>query len=51
MRILFSATPAAGANVIFGAVIDDMLGDEMRVTVTAAGFGERRPARRAADVG
>jgi cell division protein FtsZ len=26
------------ANVIFGAVIDDSLGEEMRVTVIAAGF-------------
>ena len=34
------------ANIIFGAVIDDALGDECRVTVIAAGFdryeGERR---------
>ena len=39
------------ANIIFGAVIDDTLGDEVRVTVIAAGFdgekfGERREARR-----
>jgi cell division protein FtsZ len=27
------------ANVIFGAIVDDSLGDEMRVTVIAAGFG------------
>lgn len=27
------------ANVIFGATIDDSMGDEMRVTVIAAGFG------------
>jgi cell division protein FtsZ len=26
------------ANIIFGAVIDDALGDEVRVTVVAAGF-------------
>ncbi|MGB5167310.1 MAG: cell division protein FtsZ [Acidimicrobiia bacterium] len=26
------------ANIIFGAVVDDSLGDEMRVTVIAAGF-------------
>ncbi|HEX4428428.1 MAG TPA: cell division protein FtsZ [Frankiaceae bacterium] len=34
------------ANIIFGAVIDDALGDEVRVTVIAAGFDaptERRP--------
>lgn len=29
---------AADANIIFGAVVDDSLGDEMRVTVVAAGF-------------
>ncbi|MEX2323425.1 MAG: cell division protein FtsZ [Acidimicrobiia bacterium] len=29
----------ADANVIFGATVDDSLGDEMRVTVIAAGFG------------
>jgi cell division protein FtsZ len=34
------------ANVIFGAVIDDSLGDEVRVTVIATGFGTRRPRRR-----
>ncbi|MGI8519644.1 MAG: cell division protein FtsZ [Actinomycetota bacterium] len=28
----------ADANVIFGAVVDDTLGDEVRVTVIAAGF-------------
>ena len=26
------------ANIIFGAVIDDEMGDEVRVTVIAAGF-------------
>jgi cell division protein FtsZ len=35
----------AEANIIFGAVIDDALGDEVRVTVIAAGFdgGAPRP--------
>jgi cell division protein FtsZ len=33
------------ANVIFGAVIDESLGDEVRVTVIATGFGARRRAR------
>jgi len=32
----------ADANIIFGAVIDDTLGDEMRVTVIAAGFERDR---------
>ena len=36
----------ANANVIFGAVIDDSLGDEVRVTVIATGFGTQRRRRR-----
>ena len=41
---------AAEANIIFGAVIDDTLGDEVKVTVIAAGFAEKdlmnkRPAQ------
>ena len=34
----------ADANIIFGTVIDDSLGDEVRVTVIAAGFDTRAPA-------
>ncbi|MFI7589411.1 cell division protein FtsZ [Spongisporangium articulatum] len=34
------------ANIIFGAVIDDALGDEVRVTVIAAGFDGGAPQRR-----
>ena len=41
---------APDANIIFGAVIDDALGDEVRITVIAAGFdrfeGENAAARR-----
>lgn len=33
------------ANIIFGAVIDDTLGDEVRVTVIAAGFDGGEPAQ------
>jgi cell division protein FtsZ len=33
------------ANIIFGAVIDDTLGDEVRVTVIAAGFDGGEPQR------
>ena len=33
------------ANIIFGATIDDALGDEVRVTVIAAGFDGGRPKR------
>ncbi|HLH66564.1 MAG TPA: cell division protein FtsZ [Solirubrobacteraceae bacterium] len=34
----------ANSNIIFGAVIDDSLGDEVRVTVIATGFEHRRGA-------
>ena len=33
------------ANIIFGAVIDEKLKDEIRVTVIATGFGEREARR------
>jgi cell division protein FtsZ len=33
------------ANIIFGTVIDDALGDEVRVTVIAAGFEGGQPKR------
>jgi cell division protein FtsZ len=36
----------ANANVIFGAVIDDSMNDEVRVTVIATGFGGTRRRRR-----
>ena len=36
------------ANIIFGAVIDDAPGDEVRVTVIAAGFDGGMPQRRSA---
>ena len=36
---------APDANIIFGAVIDDALGDEVRVTVIAAGFDENQMGR------
>ncbi|MBS1693638.1 MAG: cell division protein FtsZ [Actinobacteria bacterium] len=34
------------ANIIFGTVIDDSLGDEVRVTVIAAGFDSAGPNRK-----
>jgi cell division protein FtsZ len=52
---LFEINEAAGlvadavhpdANIIFGAVIDDALGDEVRVTVIAAGFDGGEPMAR-----
>ena len=39
---LVSNSAAVDANIIFGAVIDDALGDEVRVTVIAAGFDENQ---------
>lgn len=55
---LHEATEAAGvvsdhadseADIIFGSIVDDDLGEEMKVTVIAAGFeGRRRPTRTAA---
>ena len=54
---LFEINEAAGlvadavhpeANIIFGAVIDDALGDEVRVTVIAAGFDGGEPKTRTA---
>jgi cell division protein FtsZ len=37
------------ANLLFGAVIDDALGDEVRVTVIAAGFDGGAPLKREND--
>jgi cell division protein FtsZ len=34
------------ANLIFGAVIDENMGDELRITVIATGFENRNPTRR-----
>jgi cell division protein FtsZ len=39
---LISEHSDADANIIFGSVIDEALGDEMRVTVIAAGFDRDR---------
>jgi cell division protein FtsZ len=33
------------ANIIFGAVIDESMGDEVRITVIATGFGEHADER------
>jgi cell division protein FtsZ len=42
---LVANSAAPDANIIFGAVIDDALGDEVRVTVIAAGFDENQTGR------
>src|SRR5688500_14849219 len=39
------------ANIIFGAVIDDAMGDEVRVTVIAAGFDRWDDQAKAGDTG
>ena len=44
---LVANSAAVDANIIFGAVIDDALGDEVRVTVIAAGFDESQMGRTA----
>ncbi|MDQ4052486.1 MAG: cell division protein FtsZ [Actinomycetota bacterium] len=43
---LVSQSAHPEANIIFGATIDDALGDEVRVTVIAAGFDGGQPKRR-----
>jgi len=43
-----TSAAAPDANIIFGAVIDDALGDDVRVTVIATGFGASRRRARAA---
>jgi len=43
---LVSQAAHPDANIIFGATIDDALGDEVRVTVIAAGFDGGMPKRR-----
>jgi cell division protein FtsZ len=48
---LVSNSAAVDANIIFGAVIDDALGDEVRVTVIAAGLDQERAGRGPADAG
>ena len=48
---LVSNSAAVDANIIFGAVIDDALGDEVRVTVIAAGLDQERTSRGAASGG
>jgi cell division protein FtsZ len=46
---LVSNSAAVDANIIFGAVIDDALGDEVRVTVIAAGLDQERGGRGSAE--
>ncbi len=48
---LIQAAAHEEANIIFGTVIDDALGDEVRVTVIAAGFEDGHPPRRQPGIG
>jgi cell division protein FtsZ len=43
---LVAASAHPDANIIYGTVIDDALGDEVRVTVIAAGFDGGQPKRK-----
>jgi len=43
---LIEAAAHDEANIIFGTIIDDGMGDEVRVTVIAAGFDGGQPPRR-----
>lgn len=43
---LVASSAHPDANIIYGTVIDDALGDEVRVTVIAAGFDGGAPTRR-----
>jgi cell division protein FtsZ len=42
-----TSAAASDANIIFGAVIDEAMSDELRVTVIATGFGDKRRKKRA----
>ena len=43
---IISTASAADSNIIFGAVVDEGMGDEVRVTVIATGFDSSRPIAR-----
>jgi cell division protein FtsZ len=43
-----TSAASADANIIFGAVIDKTMDDELRVTVIATGFGQQRRRKRKA---
>src|SRR6201994_203302 len=47
---LVANSAAVDANIIFGAVIDDALGDEVRVTVIAAGFDGGQPTHKKIEI-
>jgi cell division protein FtsZ len=44
---LIQAAAHEDANIIFGAVLDEKMGDEVKITVIATGFRDQMPERRA----
>ena len=44
---LIQAAAHEDANIIFGAVLDERMGDEVKITVIATGFRDQMPERRA----
>jgi cell division protein FtsZ len=44
---LIQSSAHEDANIIFGAVLDEQMGDEVKITVIATGFKEQMPERRA----
>src|SRR6202022_2654581 len=49
-EIVWQSAPP-DANIIFGAVLDDQLGDEVRITVIAAGFDRNEDERQQTHIG
>ncbi len=47
LRALSRSAAHEDANIIFGAVLDDRMGDEVKITVIATGFKQQeQPERR-----
>ena len=44
---LIQSAAHADANIIFGAVLDERMGEEVKITVIATGFRDQMPERRA----
>jgi len=44
---LIQSSAHEDANIIFGAVLDEQMGDEVKITVIATGFRDQMPERRA----
>jgi cell division protein FtsZ len=44
--LLIQAAAHEDANIIFGAVLDEKMGDEVKITVIATGFRDQMPERR-----